>query len=143
MDKKEGCSDFGLDRFQEDLHLAAQLDIERSKGLVEQNQARLTDDCACKRSTLTLAARELSRIPLPKRAELDELKCIVHPRRDLGATPTADGQTITNVALNGKVRNKRIILEHCIERALIDWHRRDVAAIKQDFSLGRRSETAD
>jgi hypothetical protein len=142
-DKKEGRPDLGLDRFQEDLHLAAQGDIKCSQGLVEQNQARSTDDCTCKRDALTLAARELGRIALSKRAELDELECIMHPRRDLGAWRAADDQTITNIALNGKVRKKRVILEHCVERASVDWHRANVAPIEQDFSLGRRRKSAD
>ena len=50
-----------LDRLQLELHLLAQLQVERAERLVEQQHARLVDDRARERDALALAAGELDR----------------------------------------------------------------------------------
>ena len=50
-----------LDRLQLDLHLLAELEVERAERLVEQEDARPVDERARQRHALALAARELAR----------------------------------------------------------------------------------
>ena len=58
-DIDEGDADLALDRLQLDLHLLAQLEIERAQRLVQQQHARLVDQRAGQRHALPLAARQL------------------------------------------------------------------------------------
>ena len=66
-DVDEGDADLALDALQLDLHLLAELEIERAERLVEQQHLGLVDQGAGQRDALPLAARELGRLA---RAEL-------------------------------------------------------------------------
>ena len=61
-DDDERDADFALDRLQFDLHLFAQLEIQRAERLVEQQHPRPPDQGARQRHALTLAARQLLRV---------------------------------------------------------------------------------
>jgi hypothetical protein len=54
--------ELALQRLEEDLHLLAQLQVERAERLVEQQDARSVDDRARERDALALAAGELRRL---------------------------------------------------------------------------------
>ena len=57
----ERDADLALDALELDLHLLAQLEVERAERLVEQQHARAVDDRAGERDALALAAGELRR----------------------------------------------------------------------------------
>ena len=61
-DVEEGDPDLALDLLQLDLHLLAQLQVERAERLVEQQHRRAVDERAGERHALHLAARELARL---------------------------------------------------------------------------------
>ena len=58
-DVDEGDADLALDRLQLDLHLLAQLEVERAERLVEEEHLRPVHDRARERDALSLAAGEL------------------------------------------------------------------------------------
>ena len=66
-----------LDRLQLELHLLAQLQVERAERLVEQQHARAVDERAGERDALALAAGELDR---PALADVRQ----AHHRQRLG-----------------------------------------------------------
>ena len=79
-DEHERDADRVLDRLELDLHLLAELEVERAERLVEQQHARLVDQRPGERHPLTLATAELVR---PAFAELPEPDDVEHlDRRD-------------------------------------------------------------
>ena len=73
-DVDERDPDLVLDALQLELHLLAELQVERAERLVEQEDARVVDERARERDALLLAARELLRLALPRTLEADELE---------------------------------------------------------------------
>ncbi len=76
-DEHEGDAELALQRLQLDLHLFAQLQVERAERLVEQQHLRLVDQRARQRHALALAARELRRPPVADAGQLDQLEQFV------------------------------------------------------------------
>ena len=84
-DVDEGDPDLALDALQLDLHLLAQLQVERAERLVEQEDLRVVDDRARERDALALAAGELGGPPRAVAGQLDRLERLVDARAALGA----------------------------------------------------------
>ena len=83
--EQEGVLEPALQAQQLDLHLLAELEIERRERLVEQQDLGAVDQRARERDALLLAARE--RVD-PARAEalhLDERQGLVHAGLELGS----------------------------------------------------------
>ena len=66
-----------------DPHLRAQLRIEVGERLVEQEQLRFAHDRASDRDALSLPARELLRLAVEQRADLQNARRLVDPSLDL------------------------------------------------------------
>ena len=66
-----------LDPLQLELHLLAQLQVERAERLVEQQHARPVDERAGERDALLLAARQLARLAVAEALEADEREHLV------------------------------------------------------------------
>ena len=73
-DVHEGEPDLGLDALELQLHLAAQLEVERAERLVEQQHLGPVDDRAGERDPLLLAAGQLRRLAPGEVGELDQLE---------------------------------------------------------------------
>ena len=87
-DEHEGDADLALDRLELDLHLAAQLEVERTEWLVEQEDLGPVDERAGEGNPLTLAAGELVGRAVAVGVELDGGKCLLGTlrRRSLRGT---------------------------------------------------------
>ena len=72
--------DLLLDLLQLDLHLLAELQVERAERLVEQQHARPVDDRPRERDALALPARELRRLPRAEALEPHHRERLVRPR---------------------------------------------------------------
>src|SRR5207244_13163818 len=70
-DVDEGDPDLLLQPLQEELHLLAELQVERTERLVEQKHARRVDERPRKCHALLLAARDLARLAAVEAGELD------------------------------------------------------------------------
>ena len=124
-DVDEGDADLVLDALQLELHLLAQLEVERAERLVEEQHPRTVDERARERDPLLLAARELARLALLEPAEPDELERLAtrasaarRPRTLLAAQPEGD------VLEDREVREERVRLEHGVDVALVRRQRR-------------------
>ena len=93
-DVDEGNADVVLDRLQLELHLLAELQVEGSQRLVEQEHTRLVDERTCERDALLLAAGELARLPRLHSVQVDQVEDLAHtagcpPRNPLRRMPKA------------------------------------------------------
>ena len=103
-----------------DLHLLAQLLVERRQRLVHQQDARLEDDGAGERDALALAARELVDVAVAEPAELHELEHLLRRASAISALrDPAQPQGIGDVAGDRHVREQRVVLEHHADVALV------------------------
>ena len=66
--------DLLLDALELDLHLLAELEVERAEGLVEQQDRRPVDERPRERDALGLAAGDLGRLAALEARQLDELE---------------------------------------------------------------------
>ena len=81
-------------RFRNELHLLAELEVERAERLVEEEHARPAHERARERDPLLLAAGELARLAVPNARELDEPQHVFHAPLDLASwgLPAARGR---------------------------------------------------
>ncbi len=128
---------------QLDLHLFAQLEIERSQRLVEQQHLRLIDECPRKRDALLLPTGELRRPPIFEPAQLHQIQHFPRMRGALAQIHPAHARPIRNVLQHGHVREQRIVLEHCVDVALVRRHGRHIAAVEQHLPFIRQIESRD
>ena len=101
-----------------ELHRLAQLAIERAKGLVEEEEARIEHDRARERHALLLTARELARQPRLEPGEADELERLLHPPLDLAVREPAHLKGKGDVLARRHVGEEGVILEHHAHVAL-------------------------
>src|SRR5436190_9144421 len=103
-DVDEGDADVVLEALDEELHLLAELHIERAERLVEKQHTRAVDEGARKRDTLLLASRELSGLALAVAAQLDEVEHLLDLAPEVPSAPTLAPQAERDVLENRQVR---------------------------------------
>ena len=81
----ERDADVLLDALELDLHLLAQLEVERAERLVEQQHLRAVDDRARERDALALAAGQLRRAAAAEAGQAHHLERLRHAPLALGA----------------------------------------------------------
>ena len=79
-----------LDPLQLDLHLLAQLQVERAERLVEQEQRRRVDDRAGECDALTLPTGELHGLASAEGGQADALEDLLRLQPPLAAAGTLD-----------------------------------------------------
>ena len=87
-DVDERRPELALDPLQLELHLLAQLHVERAERLVEQERSRPVDERPRERDALLLAAGELPRPPALEPFELDDPQQLVDAARGARARGT-------------------------------------------------------
>ena len=123
-----------LDRLELDLHLLAQLEVERAERLVEQQHARPVDQRARERDALPLAAGELARAGAPRsRSSRTIAQRLGDARRARSAgAPCAPRSPYADVVADGHVREQRVVLEDGVDVAVERRDAGDVLAVEQD-----------
>ena len=104
-DVDEGDPDVVLDHLQLELHLLAQLEVERAERLVQEQDARTVDERAGEGDTLLLAAGELPRFPPLRPGEPDDFQDLEHTAADLvarDATALSPNATFSKTSRCGK-----------------------------------------
>ena len=135
--------DLLLDRLQFDLHLLAELEIERAERLVEEEHARPIDEGAGKRDALPLAARQLAGLPPLIAGQADHVERLADPARPLLLRYVPDEQPVRDVVADRHMREQRVVLEHGVHVAQ-EWRlARDVDALEQDTPGRRQLEAGD
>ncbi len=107
-----------LQPLQLDLHLFAQMRIQRRQRLVEQQHARLADDGAGKRDTLALATREFQDTGAKLVGETDHVEGFAATRFACSAPDrSAQGQAEADILGDIHMRKQRVVLEHRVDAA--------------------------
>ena len=122
-----------------ELHLLAQLPIERAQRLVHQQDVRLDHDRAGERHPLLLAAGELADRTPAVAGQARHAERFVDALGNLLLREAAHGETVADVLGDRHVRKQRVVLEHHPHVAKPRRQRRDIAA-GDDHAAGRRRE---
>ncbi len=138
---QEGQADLGLDRLELELHLAAQLEVERAERLIQQEERRAVHDRPSKRHALLLAARELTGSTRRDVVEFDQAERLV--RLGDGIRHAATPQSERDVLDHGHVREQRVALEHRVHRPLVRLDRGHILPSDEDAARGRVLEPGD
>ena len=125
---------------QFELRLGAQLLVERGKRFVEQENAGPFDQSARQRHALTLAAGKLVDAALAVAIQPQQRQHLLDARGDLTAFDLLLAQTEADIALDGEMREQRVVLEHHVDRPPVRRHGADVLAVEQDAAFARRLE---
>ena len=104
---------------QLDLHVLAQLLVERRQRLVHQQNARLEHDRACQRHALALPARQLIDAACRIAGELHHRERRIDAADDIGSGNAAQPQRKGNICADAHVRKQRVGLEYHPDAALM------------------------
>ena len=143
-DVDDGGADGAMDALDLDLHLLAQLLVQRAERLIHQQQARPRNQRARHRHALLLAARELARIALRKMRELHQREHLGDARmRRFARELRAHAQREADIVRHRHVRKQRVGLEHHADIALVRRHVGDRALVEQDVAGIGSDEAGD
>ncbi len=142
-DVDHGNAHLAVDALDLDLHLLAQVLVERPQWLVEQHEVGVEDQAAREGDALLLTARQLARIALGEARKPDQAEHLVGTRFHLGARKTAHLERKDHVAQRRHVWEQGIVLEHHADVALVGFLQREIAAIELDDAAGRGFEAGD
>ena len=110
---------------QLDLHLLAQLQVERAERLVEQQHPRRVDDRARERDALALAAGELRRLAVAVALEPHDARAPPRPALRRSAFGTFfTRRPYSTFCCDGHVREERVVLEDGVDVAVVRRQRR-------------------
>ena len=136
-DQDEGDADLALQVLQLDLHVAAQLAVERGQRLVEQQHGRPVDQRARQRHALLLAAGQFLDPP-PAIAGSRTISSASSTRRSISRERAAAGAGAgRRPTLLGDIemRKQRVVLEHHVDRPAIGRHADHVLAGDQHLAF--------
>ena len=139
----EGDACLALKPLQLDLHLLAQLVVQRRQGFVEQEQLGLGSERARQRHALLLAAGNLAGLASRELFHANQLEHVEHARGDLSLGTAEHLKAEADVLRHRHVRKQRVALEDGVDRTLVGRQRRDVVAIEPDLAFGRKIEAGD
>ena len=118
-----------------DLHLLAQLLVQRTERLVHQQQPRAGDERARHGDPLLLSARELARIARSEMRKLHQGQHLAHAlARGAARQRAAHAQRKAHVLRNAHMREQRVGLKHHADVALVRRDSGDGGAIEQDLA---------
>ena len=125
----------------------AHLGVQRAKGFVQQQHARLHRQRARQGDALALAARQLGRIAIGQPVQLHQPEQVVHLALDLVLGRTLrtmlDAQAEGHVLEHGHVLEQRVVLEHEPDLALAHVHGGGVLAGEQHAARVGRFQARD
>ena len=130
-----------------ELHVFAQLLVERAKRLVHQHQLGFEHQSARQGDTLLLTARKLRGASPAELAHLNHVQCALHFRFAIRLAHPPDFQRKGEVFSHRHMREKRIVLKNHADSALV---RRDIVdrspvqldlAVCRSFKPGKHHET--
>jgi hypothetical protein len=134
-DVDERDAELALQALELDLHLLAQLQIERGQRLVQQQYVRPVHEGARQRDTLLLAPAQLRRIAAAHLGKVDEVEKLVdqllHFRFGHLLATQAEGYVVEDL----QMRKECIALEHHVDRPAVRRRVRVVFALEQDRAL--------
>ena len=138
----EGDPDLGLDGLELDLHLQAELAVQRPQRLVQQQHPGAVDQGPGQGDPLALAARELGGSAVAEVVKADLGQRGRDPGLALGPPDPADPQAVPDVAGHAHVREQGVVLEDGVDVAFVGGPGGDVDPVQVDGALGGQLEAA-
>ena len=142
-DEHEGDAHLALDGLQLDLHLFAQLGIERPERFIEQQHLRVVDQRPGQGHALPLATAELVGLAMPEAAQANRLEHLVGPRAPRRLAHLLHLQPVLHVLQHGHVRKQGVVLEHGVDIAIERCQPGDIATLQEDGACRRALEAGD
>ncbi len=142
-DEDEGDAGLVLHALQLDLHLLAQLVVQRRERLVEQQHLGARRQGAGKRHALRLAAGNLVGAALGEFLHPHQLQHGGDAGFDLRLRPPQHLQAEGDVVPHRQMREQRVALEDGVDRPLERRQSGNVLAMQQDRAFGRVFEPGD
>ena len=139
----EGDAEVFLKRLELQLHLLAQLQIQRPQRLIQKEQFRVVGEGSGDGNTLLLPAGELVRLPLSHLSELNQLQHGVHLFSDLRLAEPFFDQTEGHVVEDVHVREKGVVLKDRVDVPLIRRQIRHVPSFQLHGAFRRSLEPRD
>jgi hypothetical protein len=139
----ERDADLLLQIDQLDLHLLAQLGVERGQRLVEQQHCRMRDQRPADRHPLLLAAGKLVRIAFAEAGQAHILEGFADLAGNLRRRRLRHLQRKCDVALDRHVRKQRVTLEYRAHRPFFRRPVGQVGAVEQDAPAVGQIEPCD
>ncbi len=141
-DEQEGNAHLRLNALELDLHLLAQLEIERAQRLIEQQQLGTIHQRPRQRHALLLPAGKLAGPTCFMPGERHEFEHLAYTALDLTLGHTLAAQAECHVVGHAQMRKQRVRLEHRVDVAPVRRQLRDVRAAQQDASQTGKLEAA-
>ena len=114
-DVDERDADLALDPLQLQLHVLAQLGVQRAERLIQQQYLGLVDDGPGQRDPLPLPARQLDRLAAAEPAEADHVQGRLGAAAALGPGHPPHPQAVLHVLQHAHVREQRVVLEDGVD----------------------------
>ena len=124
-----------LELLQLDLELLAELEVERTERLVQQQSLRAIHERPSKRDPLPLAARQLRGLAAAVAPQAHELERLSRAPPPLVTRHLLHAQSVLHVLLNRHVREERVVLEDRVDVPRVGRQVRDVAPAELDRPL--------
>ena len=132
-----------MQTFEFELHLLAQLPVERGHRFVEEEDLGTVDQGAGQGDALLLTAGELFGLAAGEVLHLHEFEDFTHPFRDLGLGHLRLFEAIGDVVGDIHVREEQIGLEHRVHRPFVGRQTHEVLAVQIDVADRGMLETGD
>ena len=144
-DEHEGDAELALQVLQLDLHVGAQLLVQCRERLVEKQHGGLVDQRAGQRDALLLAAGKFMDLAAAVAGQPHHRQRVAGLAADLARRqPRPDlAQPVGDIVLDIEMREKRIVLEHHVDRPAIGRDADHVPAADQHLAFARLLEAAD
>ena len=139
----ERDADLALEGLELELHLLAELEVERAQRLVEEQHGGVVDQGPRERDALLLTAGHLPRATLLVAREADHGEGVAHATGLLGLADLRLAQAVADVAGDVHVREERVVLEDRVDVALVRRDTGDRLSGEQDLALRRLLEAGD
>ena len=137
---EHGDAEALVDALDLELHLFAQILVQRPQRFIHQHQLRLEDQRTCQGDPLLLPAGELPRTAIAEFAESHHVQRVGHLGRDFLLAHAAHFQREGQILGHAHVRKQRIVLEDHADTALVRWQVVDGGTVEEDVAVGRRFE---
>ena len=140
----EGDADLPLDGLELDLHLLAQLEVQRAERLIEQQDLGPIDQGAGQGHPLTLAAGELGGLAVAVGTQSNRLQRLARRGSRRSAWPTlATLRPYSMFWATVMCAEQRVVLEDGVDVAVERRATRDILAVQLDGALGGQLEAGD
>ena len=142
-DVDEGDARGSLDLLQLALHILAELEVQGSQRLVQEQNAGMVDQGAGDGHTLLLTAREGGDAATLKALEVDHSQHLLHLLPDLLLGSLLEAQTEGYVLVNVQMGKQRVLLKNRVDETAVGRDVRNFLPIEKHLSAIGRFKAAD